>query len=67
MPMYEEIAGVYGYFMTKAIVVIPGILVGQYGEGRTKEESKANAAQAVLDYIAAYHPGILTPTIELIL
>ena len=61
LPTYREANGTFSQFGTEVTMVVEGISSTFSGMGRTKKISKANAAQAALDYITENMPHMLEP------
>ena len=61
LPSYREADGSFSQFGAEVTIVIDGAASSFSGLGRTKKVSKANAAQAALDYITESRPHMLEP------
>ena len=61
MPQYREAHGTFSQFGTEVTVAIHSETMTFHSTGRTKKISKANAANAALDYIKTHEREMLEP------
>ena len=61
LPSYREAQGTFQEFGTEVTVTIEDQNMTFYAKARTKKTSKANCAQAALDYISQNNPELLEP------
>lgn len=61
MPQYREAHGTFSQFGTEVTVTIHSETMTFHSTGRTKKISKANAANAALDYIKTHEREMLEP------